>query len=182
MLRACLHENLLCPKIPIKHISVVWSYYIVDSIAVFFLYLCLSKHEIYKSLRWWLLNFWSLINFQILWKTNIIFSIWKTNYWKSWRTSSWTATRCRDFAKQIMLFLVKHNSIFVAAYYTRKNIFPFTDFFSLISWGKKTFEQFSKISVYNQPVKKTAQSQKNTTRAKALFCRYWISLCGLGSK
>ena len=134
MLRACLHENLLCPKIPIKHISVVWNYYIVDSIAVFFLYFCLSKHEIYKSLRWWLLNFWSLINFQILWKTNIVFSIWKTNYWNPGehhhgQQLAVGILQSRNFGKQ-MLFLVKHNSIFVAAYYNRKNnIFPFMDFF-----------------------------------------------------
>ena len=94
LLRACFHENSFLPKMSIKLVLVVWSYHIAilkllncNSSAVFCLYFYLSKHEIYKPLRWWLLNFWMIINFQILWKTHIVFCVLKTNCWKSWRTS-----------------------------------------------------------------------------------------------
>ena len=58
-----------------------------NSIAVFFLYFYLSNHEIYKPLWLWLLNFWIITNFWILLKTNIVFCVWKTTYWKSWTLS-----------------------------------------------------------------------------------------------
>ena len=52
----------------IKLISVVWSYHDIllkllhcNFIAVFFLYVYLSKHENYKPLLWWILNFWIII-------------------------------------------------------------------------------------------------------------------------
>ena len=89
LLKGCLHENSFCLKKSIKLISVVQSYHNVifkllncNSIAVLFLYFYLSKHEICQSLLWWLLNFWIIINFRKLWKTNIVLCVqhsWKTS-------------------------------------------------------------------------------------------------------
>ena len=126
MFRAFLHENLFHPKMLTKLILFIWSYHIAIlkllhciSIAVFFLYFYLSKHEIYKPLWQWI-----IINFQILWKINIVFCVWKTTCWKPWKTSN-----CRNFAKQefwkvehVKLFLVKHNSI-LGWDITRENTF-----------------------------------------------------------
>ena len=45
----------------------------------------------------------------------------------------------RNFGKYSLLFLVEHNSIFGAEYYTRKNnIFLFTDVLSLIHFQKNS--------------------------------------------
>ena len=152
MLRGCLHKNSFRPKMSIKLFSVVWNYHILilkllhcNSIAVFFLYFFLSKHAIYKplSLRWLLLKFWIVINFLILWMKNNI--LWVKNY---------LLKIMEDFAEGILhirvehvkLFLVKHNSVFGAGYYKRKNdIFCLTEVLYLISflkksWRKKAFE------------------------------------------
>ena len=48
--------------------------------------LWIKKHEIYKPLQWQLLNFWIIINFHILWKTNIVFCVQQSTYWKPWRS------------------------------------------------------------------------------------------------
>ena len=110
------------------------------SIAVFFLSFHFFKNEIYKPLRWWLLNFW-IINFWILWNTNIVLCM------KKLLNENHGQTRCRNLPKwefwkveHLKLFWVKLNSIFGAAYYKRKYIFLFLDALSLIfsktSWLK----------------------------------------------
>ena len=79
-----LHENSFLPKMSTKLILIVWSYHTViskllncNSIAVFFLYFYLSRHEIYKSMVM-TIKLLKYNNFQILWKTNIVFCVRKT--------------------------------------------------------------------------------------------------------
>ena len=138
MLKACLHENSFCPKMSLKLTLVVWSYQVVilklwhcNSIAVFF-YFHLSKHESYKPLQWWLLNFWIIINFQFYEKQIIILCV--KNYLLK-IIEDVTIAILQSIA--VNFFLVKHNSIFEAGYCNRKNIFPFTDLLSLIFSKKK---------------------------------------------
>ena len=126
----------------------VWRYHVVilkllhcNSITVFFLYFYLSKHETYKPLWSWLLHFRIIINFPILWKTNIVFCVWKTTCWKSWMTL------LLEFWKveHVKFFLTKQQ------YYNRKNyMFLFTDVLSVIyflkkSWRKKLLNDLAKF-------------------------------------
>ena len=78
----------------------------------------------------------------------------------------------------VKLFLVKHNSIFGAGYYNRKNdILPFTfylrNYFTKNSEEKKLLNNLAKFLFITCQLK-TAQSQKNNVRAKAgwLICYF----------
>ena len=154
MLRACLHKNSFRPKMSIKLILAVWSNHIVimkllrcNSIAVFLVCFFLSNHEIFKLLRWWLLNSWITINFWTLWKTNIVLFVLKTTCLKSWRTSLQNFCKVGVLESRACYVIFSKRQFFSwAGYYNRKHdIFPFTDVSSFIflkkkSLGKETFD------------------------------------------
>ena len=71
-----------CPNMSIKFTMVVWRYHTVtlkllhcNSTAVFFLYFYLSKQEIHKPIRWWLLKFCPNMSIKlkmVVWSYHII--------------------------------------------------------------------------------------------------------------
>ena len=64
-----------------------WGWSPLMNYECFFLVSIYQGMKFIKPLLWWLWIFWIIINFQILWKTNIVFYIWKTTCWKSWGAS-----------------------------------------------------------------------------------------------
>ena len=74
------------------------------------------------------------MRFRILWKSKYCILYVKNYLLKTMEQVAIGILRSRNFGKveHVKLFLVKHNSIFGAGYYNRKNdIFPFTDILSL---------------------------------------------------
>ena len=90
------------------------------------------------------------------------------------------------------IFFSKHNSIFWAGYYNRKNNISFYRHFIFSMFFKnpeeKKFPNNLAKFMFKPSWWKPAQSHKNTVskvlmaRTLLLFCWHWISLCQLGSK